>query len=51
MPLVSNLDVGIGLYSVSGHFVRERERNGREPILGTTGRDNRIAAVGLSLRF
>ena len=31
-PLVSNLDVGVGLYSVSGHFVRERERNGREPI-------------------
>jgi hypothetical protein len=25
--------------------------NGREPILGTTGRDNKIAAVGLSLRF
>ena len=51
MPLVPNMDVGVGLYSVSGHFVRDRERNGREPILGTTGRDNRIAAVGLSLRF
>lgn len=50
-PLVSNLDVGVGLYSVNGHFVRERERNGREPILGTAGRNNRIAAVGLSLRF
>ncbi len=51
IPLDSNMDVGVGLYTVNGHFVRERERNGREPILGTTGRDNKIAAVGLSLRF
>ncbi len=51
MPIVSNMDVGVGIYSVGGHFVRDRQRNGREPIMGTTGRDNKIAAVGLSLRF
>jgi hypothetical protein len=51
IPLVSNMDVGVGLYSVGGHFVRDRQTNGREPIQGTSGRDNRVAAVGLSLRF
>lgn len=51
IPLVPDLDLGVGLYSVSGYFVRDRQTNGREPILGTTGHDNRIAAVGLSLRF
>jgi hypothetical protein len=51
MPLDTNMDLGVGIYSVGGHFVRDRQRNGREPILGTSGRDNRIAAVGLSLRF
>lgn len=51
IPLVPDLDVGVGLYSVGGHFVRDRQTNGREPIMGTSGRDNRIAAVGLSLRF
>ena len=51
MPIDSNMDVGVGIYSVGGHFVRDRQRNGREPILGTTGRDNKIAAIGLSLRF
>jgi hypothetical protein len=51
LPLDSSTDVGVGIYSVGGHFVRDRQRSGREPILGTSGRDNRIAAVGLSLRF
>ena len=51
IPLVSNLDVGVGIYSVNGHFVKERERNGRQPILGPSGHDTKIAAVGLSLRF
>ena len=43
--------VGIGLFSVGGHFVRDRQRQGREPLSGTGGRENQIAAVGLSLRF
>ena len=51
-PLVSNLDVGVGLYSVGGHFVRERESTmAASRSSGTAGRANRIAAVGLSLRF
>jgi hypothetical protein len=51
LPVVTNIDLGVGIYSVGGHFAHERETNGREPILGTSGRDNRIAAVGFSLRF
>jgi hypothetical protein len=43
--------VGIGLFSVGGHFARDRERQGREPLSGTGGRENQVAAVGLSLRF
>jgi hypothetical protein len=43
--------VGIGLFSVGGHFVRDRQRQGREPLIEPGGRDNRVAAVGLSLRF
>jgi hypothetical protein len=46
-----NMELGIGLYSVGGHFVREREYRGREPLTGTAGRQNRVAAVGFSLRF
>ena|SRR5687767_567513 len=43
--------VGIGLFSVGGHFVRDRQRQGREPLSGTGGGESQVAAVGLSLRF
>jgi hypothetical protein len=51
VPVLGGLNFGIGLFSVSGHFVRDRETRGREPIIGTGGRDNRVAATGFSLRF
>ena len=50
-PLAQDVDVGIGLYSVTGHFVRDRGARGREPIADPQGRENRVAAVGFSLRF
>jgi hypothetical protein len=46
-----NMRLGLGLLSVSGHFVRDRSTGGREPLIGTTGRQNRVAAIGFSLRF
>ena len=48
---LENGSVGIGLFSVGGHFVRDRQRQGREPLTGTAGQESRVAAVGLSLRF
>ena len=53
MPIAEqdNLALGVGLFSVSGHFVRERGARGREPLIDTGGKQNRVAAVGLSLRF
>lgn len=49
VPIAENLNLGIGLFSVGGHFVRER--GSREPLIGTAGRQNKIAAVGFNLRF
>lgn len=51
MPLTGDVDVGIGLYSVTGHFVRDRGARGREPFADTRGRESKVAAVGFSLRF
>ena len=53
MPIAEedNLALGVGLFSVGGHFVRERGARGREPLIDTGGKQNRVAAVGLSLRF
>lgn len=46
-----NLALGVGLFSVSGQFVRGRGARGREPLIDTGGRQSRVAAVGFSLRF
>ena len=53
MPIAEqdNLALGVGLFSVSGHFVRDRGARGREPLIDTGGKQNRVAAVGFSLRF
>ena len=53
MPIAEqdNMAVGVGLFSVSGHFVRDRGARGREPLIDPHGRENKVAAVGLSLRF
>jgi hypothetical protein len=46
-----NMALAVGLFSVGGHFVRERGSRGREPLIDTGGRQNRVAAVGFSWRF
>jgi hypothetical protein len=51
LPVTGGMDLGVGIYAVSGHFVRDRQTTGREPIAGTAGRQNKVAAVGFSLRF
>ena len=53
LPLAEqdNMAFGVGLFSVGGHFVRERGARGREPLIDTGGRQSRVAAVGFSLRF
>ena len=53
MPIAEeeNLALGVGLYTVSGHFIRDRGARGREPMIDTSGKQSKVAAVGLSLRF
>jgi hypothetical protein len=53
MPIAEedNLALGVGLFSVNGHFIRDRGARGREPMIDTGGRQNKVAALGLSLRF
>ncbi|HEY5721059.1 MAG TPA: hypothetical protein VIT45_01930 [Allosphingosinicella sp.] len=53
MPIAEqdNMALGVGLFSVTGHFVRDRGARGREPLIDTGGKQNRVAAVGWSLRF
>jgi hypothetical protein len=51
IPLTDDLDVGVGMFSVGGHFARDRGGRSREPIVGPRGSQSRVAAVGLSLHF
>ena len=53
MPIAEqdNLALGVGLFSVNGHFIRDRGARGREPMIDTGGKQSKVAAVGFSLRF
>jgi hypothetical protein len=52
LPLVGSVDVGVGLYSVTGARTREREFRRTDPMRDVRGSpDSRVAALGLSLRF
>jgi hypothetical protein len=52
LPLVGSVDVGVGLYSVTGARTREREFRRTDPMRDVRGNpDSRVAALGLSLRF
>ena len=53
MPIAEqdNMAFGVGLFSVTGHFIRDRGARGREPMIEPGGRESKVAAVGLSLRF
>ena len=51
MPLAGNVEAGIGLYSVTGNKPRLPESRRNWSVREITPRDERIAAVGVKLRF
>ena len=56
MPIVENIDLGVGLYSVHGARIAERDfRRRLEPVSeirsGGKSASSRVAAVGMSVRF
>ncbi len=51
VPIAGDFNLGVGLFSVGGHFVRDGRSRGREPLIDTGGRQNKVAAVGFNLRF
>jgi hypothetical protein len=44
-------DLGVGLYTVDGTRVRERDFRRSDPVRDITPKGRRVAAVGLSLHF
>ena len=50
-PMAENVDIGVGLYSVGGTRMRERDFKRSDPMADVRPRTRRIAAIGLSLRF
>jgi len=52
LPGVGSVDVGVGLYSVTGARTRERDFRRTDPMRDVRGTpESRVAALGLSLRF
>lgn len=51
IPLDSNATIGLGIYKVSRWSPREPDFKKLLPIEDTRGRHQKIAAVGVSLRF
>lgn len=51
VPLSDNLDIGLGIYSIAGARVREREFRRSDPIRDVSPQPTKAAAVGLRLRF
>jgi hypothetical protein len=51
VPIADNINLGIGLFSVDGARVKEREFRRSVPMSDVFGRDKTVAAVGLSVRF
>lgn len=51
IPVVGDLSLGVGMFSVTGAFLKDRGARGREAMIGTAGQQSRVAAVGLSLHF
>lgn len=49
--IAKDTNIGVGLLSVTGASVRERDFKRSQPIRDTGVHDKRIAAVGLSFRF
>lgn len=50
MPVAPNMDIGVGLFSVT-RYRRESEFRREQPMRDAGERRNRLAAVGLKVRF
>lgn len=51
LPIADNVNIGVGLFSVIGARVKEREFRRAQPMTDVFPRDKTVAAVGLSVRF
>ena len=51
LPVMDNLAVGVGLFSVVGTTEKEQMRRRLDPAREFLGSGTRVAAVGMSLRF
>jgi hypothetical protein len=51
VPLSNDVSVGLGLIEVTRTRIKERSLARTRPLEDTGGRSDRIAAVGLSIRF
>lgn len=51
LPIADNVNIGIGLFSVNGARVKEREFRRARPMTDVFARDKTVAAVGMSIRF
>ena len=51
LPLDGGIDVGLGLFSVTGANMKERELKRTDPIRDVAPRSSRVAGAGLRLSF
>jgi hypothetical protein len=51
LPLHEMVDVGVGLFAVSGANVRERELKRTDPMRDVTPHSSRVAGAGLRVNF
>jgi hypothetical protein len=51
VPVASNVNLGVGLFSVVGTTEKEQMRRRQDPAREFLGSGTRVAAVGMSLRF
>jgi hypothetical protein len=51
LPLVGPVAAEVGLFSVTGATIKEREFRRTDPVADVQPRRSRVAAVGLRMRF
>lgn len=51
MPVAENMNVGVGIFSVTRYSAKERDFKRAEPIKDVGQRTGSLAAVGFSVRF
>ncbi|HEX8402570.1 MAG TPA: hypothetical protein VF628_12800 [Allosphingosinicella sp.] len=51
VPVSSNMNVGVGLFSINRTSPRDRDLRRLQPMRDVNDRGSRMAAVGLSVRF